>query len=93
MKNPQAYGLKFNGQDNKDLQIQLFLSEKIENCIKQLDANRLVRFDTKTLYTSSTEIGRITSQFYIRCDTMRLITEALGLLGDDLANSNNKGKY
>lgn len=72
----------------------MFLSEKIESCIKGLDSDRLLRYDTKNLYVSSTEIGRITSQFYVRCDTMRLITDAMGLCGDDLMKQQeNKGKH
>ncbi len=94
LKNPQAYGLRFHGNDHKEVQTQVFLSEKIETCIKQLDSDRLLRYDTKNLYVSSTEIGRITSQFYIRCDTMRLITEAMGLCGDEvMKQSENKGKH
>ena len=53
-----------------------------------------MRYDTKNLYLSSTEIGRITSQFYVRCDTMRLITEAMGLFcSEELVRSENKGKH
>jgi hypothetical protein len=38
-----------------------------------LDRLKLINYDKRTLYINSTELGRITSHYYIACETMVII--------------------
>lgn len=38
----------------------------------RLDKMHLIRYDRKSLYLSSTELGRITSYYYVSVDTMEI---------------------
>jgi hypothetical protein len=42
----------------------------IEKTLNDLDRLRLIRYDRKSTYLSSTELGRITSHYYVACETM-----------------------
>lgn len=61
----------------------------IEDHLKELDKLRLIRFDRKSGYLSSTELGRITSHYYIKCESMKIFCESFGITvqeGDDNAD-------
>lgn len=68
-RNPIVYGCR-PIKINKDLAIEIFLRDLIENTLNELDKLRLIRYDRKSTYLSSTELGRIASHYYIKCDTM-----------------------
>ena len=72
-----AYGCKV-GQ-NKELAIEMHITETIENSLEHLDKLKLIRFDRKNNYLSSTELGRITSHYYINCDTMNTFCKGFGI--------------
>ena len=40
---------------------------------------RLIRYDRKSGYLSSTELGRITSHYYVVCDTMDMFSKEFGV--------------
>lgn len=44
-----------------------FLRSRINEVLNELDRMRLIRFDRKNFSISSTELGRITSHYYIKC--------------------------
>lgn len=54
-----------------------FLRKTVVDVIEQLEKIQLLRYDRKNLSVSSTDLGRITSHFYIKCDTMEHFCNAL----------------
>jgi replicative superfamily II helicase len=82
-RNPIAYGCKIRDY-NKELAIEMHITETIENALEHLDKLRLIRFDRKNNYLSSTELGRITSHYYINCDTMSTFCKGFGINMDAL---------
>lgn len=51
-----------------------------------LDKMKLIRLDQRSLSVSSTEIGRVTSHYYIRCETMEHLCSTLHIFAADDAN-------
>ncbi len=58
---------------------EIHLSETIEKTLDRLDSLRLIRFDRKNGYLSTTELGSITSHFYVKCDTMDIFCKEFGI--------------
>lgn len=77
-RNPFNYGCRAVNI-NKDLATELYISERIETTLNDLDNLRLIRYDRKNGYLSSTELGRITSHFYVKCDTMNIFCQQFGI--------------
>jgi activating signal cointegrator complex subunit 3 len=50
---------------------------KVLQVVRELDKIKLIRFDLINETVSSTELGRITSHFYIKCETMENFCNAL----------------
>lgn len=67
-RNPMGYGCKV--QQNKELSIEMHITETIEATLEYLDKLRLIRWDRQNNYLSSTELGRTTSHYYVSCETM-----------------------
>lgn len=64
-RNPYQYGCRVMDKVNKELIVEIHISEMIEECLKELDKLKLIRYDRNNGYLSSTELGRITSHYYI----------------------------
>lgn len=91
-KNPRTYGCP---SDDNEIQMQLhfdeFMRNKVLQVVQELDRAKLIRFDKINETVSSTELGRITSHFYIKCDTMESFCSALHLtISHENPNSINK---
>lgn len=57
----------------------MHITETIERALELLDKLRMIRWDRKNNYLASTELGRITSHYYINCDTMNTFCKGLGI--------------
>ena len=51
----------------------------------------MVRYDVKRSLVVSTELGRIASHYYIKCETMKILCDGLGL-NFDQGQTNDKFK-
>jgi replicative superfamily II helicase len=56
-----------------------FMRGKVLQVVRDLDRAKLIRFDHLNETVASTELGRITSHFYIKCETMENFCTALHL--------------
>jgi len=61
----------------------MHITETIERALELLDKLRMIRWDRKNNYLASTELGRITSHYYINCDTMNTFCKGLGIQLDN----------
>ncbi|KAH9490921.1 activating signal cointegrator 1 complex subunit [Bulinus truncatus] len=73
-KNPLVYGIPSNFWE-VDPQLELHRKELIINAARHLDKAKMIRFDEKTLYLHTTDLGRTASNFYIKYDTVEIINE------------------
>ena len=80
-KNPTFYGVK--GQDHIEIQI----INKVRETLLKLHRMRVIRFDEPNDVIEATELGRITSHYYINCDTMEMICHYLRMHRDDTDGS------
>lgn len=48
-----------------------------------------MRFDKRNQLVTSTELGRIASHYYIKCETMKLLCDEMGISFDTSINSLN----
>jgi replicative superfamily II helicase len=64
-RNPYNYDCRVVDVVNKDLIVEIHISDLIESTLKDLDKLRLIRFDRKSGYLSSTDLGRICSHYYV----------------------------
>lgn len=76
-RNPLQYGV--DREFDLDLDCDILVHDKIEKALRELDALKMVRFDTKNQMVASTELGRIASHYYIKCETMRVLCEQMGI--------------
>ncbi|VDI49942.1 activating signal cointegrator complex subunit 3 [Mytilus galloprovincialis] len=74
--NPLAYGLNYNMAET-DPMLEAYRRELITAAGRKLDKAQMVRFDERTGYFASTDLGRIASHFYIKYDTVEVINENL----------------
>lgn len=61
----------------------MHITETIENTLEFLDKLRLIRWDRHNNYLASTELGRITSHYYINCETMNTFCKGFGISLDN----------
>ena len=87
VRNPIAYQFTLNPSMDRMMQIEEFLQNQIERVVLELSRERLVLYDEKNFYLNPTELGRITSHFYIQCETMAMLCENL------IMNDNNQKEY
>ena len=92
-RNPIAYQFSLNPMLERSYQIDQFLQTQLQKVINELNQERLIRYDTSTHFLSSTELGRITSHFYIKSETMAMFCEKLGILTENNQSSKNKDEY
>ncbi|OWF45882.1 Activating signal cointegrator 1 complex subunit 3 [Mizuhopecten yessoensis] len=74
--NPLVYGINFNTLET-DPMLEAHRRDLITDAGRKLDKTRMIRFDERTTYFSSTDLGRIASHFYIKYDTVEVINENL----------------
>uniref|UniRef100_UPI00358EF322 activating signal cointegrator 1 complex subunit 3 isoform X2 n=1 Tax=Myxine glutinosa TaxID=7769 RepID=UPI00358EF322 len=73
-KNPLAYGI-IHTATQSDPELLKHREELVKDAGRKLDNARLVRFDERTNYFFSTDLGRISSHFYIKYSTMEIFNE------------------
>lgn len=61
--------------------------------LNDLDKSKLIRYDRKNLTVSSTELGRITSHFYIKCETMDHFCSSLHITVGENVSPQKKFDY
>lgn len=55
-----------------DPQLELYRKELVVESGRKLDKARMIRFDERTGYFASTDLGRTASHFYIKYNTMEV---------------------
>ncbi|CAD8152858.1 unnamed protein product [Paramecium pentaurelia] len=93
-RNPIHYGVQ-RAYDDLELDCDTLVQEKIESALKQLDSLKLVRYDTRNHLVTSTDLGRIASHYYIKCETMKILCDEMGLSFDQQEKQkfNDKNQY
>ncbi|XP_033120994.1 activating signal cointegrator 1 complex subunit 3-like isoform X2 [Anneissia japonica] len=74
--NPLAYGLNHKAMQD-DPGLENHRRDLICVAAKQLDKTHMLRFDQRTGYLNSTDLGRTSSHFYIKCATIEKFNETL----------------
>ena len=71
------------------------IGKVIEEALNFLDSKRMIRYDLKNDIIQSTELGRISSYFYVKSETMDHFCQSLNIFQDDLQNkdANNFTDY
>jgi len=85
MRNPNIYKKDLGkGKDamGKKADIEDFLQETLINSITQLHNLRLIRYDQKSMFLNSTDLGRIASNYYIKTETMEHFCKELKITED-----------
>ena len=54
---------------------------------------RLIRLDHNSMSVTSTELGRITSHYYIKCETMAHLCQALHIYSADDLSMKKRYEY
>lgn len=70
-----------------------FLRERVNEVLRELDQMRLIRLDHKSLTVTSTELGRITSHYYIKCETMAHFCRSLNINLDNTMSYEKRFEY
>lgn len=55
-----------------DPALELYRKELVVECGRKLDKARMIRFEERTGYFASTDLGRTASHFYIRYNTIEV---------------------
>uniref|UniRef100_A0A9J7XKW9 Activating signal cointegrator 1 complex subunit 3 n=1 Tax=Cyprinus carpio carpio TaxID=630221 RepID=A0A9J7XKW9_CYPCA len=69
--NPLAYGISHKAYQ-MDPQLELYRKELVVESGRKLDKARMIRFDERTGYFASTDLGRTASHFYIKYNTIEV---------------------
>ncbi|XP_048883103.1 activating signal cointegrator 1 complex subunit 3 [Brienomyrus brachyistius] len=72
--NPLAYGINHKAYQ-MDPGLEVYRRELVVESGRKLDKTRMVRFEERTGYFSSTDLGRTASHFYIRYNTIETFNE------------------
>ncbi|XP_038129491.1 activating signal cointegrator 1 complex subunit 3 [Cyprinodon tularosa] len=72
--NPLAYGINHKAFQ-MDPALELYRKELVVECGRKLDKARMIRFEERTGYFASTDLGRTASHFYIRYNTIETFNE------------------
>ena len=75
-KNPLVYGMKY-AELKDDPLLENKRREIIREAARKLDRAKMIRFDERTGYLFPTDLGRTSSQFYIKYDTIEVFNELL----------------
>ncbi|CAJ0580583.1 unnamed protein product, partial [Mesorhabditis spiculigera] len=57
----------------KDPNLRDIMTQKVQDIYSQLDTQQRIRFDSLNRFLSACDLGRITSQFYIKCETIEML--------------------
>uniref|UniRef100_A0A8C4HEY4 Activating signal cointegrator 1 complex subunit 3 n=1 Tax=Dicentrarchus labrax TaxID=13489 RepID=A0A8C4HEY4_DICLA len=69
--NPLAYGINHKAYQ-MDPSLELYRKELVVESGRKLDKARMIRFEERTGYFASTDLGRTASHFYIRYNTIEV---------------------
>ncbi|XP_028280593.1 activating signal cointegrator 1 complex subunit 3 [Parambassis ranga] len=72
--NPLAYGINHKAYQ-MDPGLELYRKELVMESGRKLDKARMIRFEERTGYFASTDLGRTASHFYIRYNTIETFNE------------------
>ncbi|XP_039972901.1 activating signal cointegrator 1 complex subunit 3 [Xiphias gladius] len=72
--NPLAYGINHKAYQ-MDPSLELYRKELVMESGRKLDKARMIRFEERTGYFASTDLGRTSSHFYIRYNTIETFNE------------------
>ncbi|XP_073703976.1 activating signal cointegrator 1 complex subunit 3 [Garra rufa] len=72
--NPLAYGINHKAYQMDPL-LELYRKELVVESGRKLDKARMIRFDERTGYFASTDLGRTASHFYIKYNTIETFNE------------------
>lgn len=72
--NPLAYGINHKAYQ-MDPGLELYRKELVVEAGRKLDKARMIRFEERTGYFASTDLGRTASHFYIRYNTIETFNE------------------
>ncbi|XP_067305469.1 activating signal cointegrator 1 complex subunit 3 [Pseudorasbora parva] len=72
--NPLVYGINHKAYQ-MDPQLELYRKELVVESGRKLDKARMIRFDERTGYFASTDLGRTASHFYIKYNTIETFNE------------------
>ncbi|XP_037640122.1 activating signal cointegrator 1 complex subunit 3 isoform X1 [Sebastes umbrosus] len=72
--NPLAYGINHKAYQ-MDPSLELYRKELVVESGRKLDKARMIRFEERTGYYASTDMGRTASHFYIRYNTIETFNE------------------
>ncbi|XP_059178780.1 activating signal cointegrator 1 complex subunit 3-like [Physella acuta] len=75
-KNPLVYGIPTDYWQ-EDPQLEIHRTNLVIEAARRLDKATMIRFDERTNYMFSTDLGRIASNFYIKYDTVETINQML----------------
>ena len=91
---PEVYGCQ-RGANEAQIQLNydMFLRERVTDVLRELDKMRLIRLDHKNATVTSTELGRITSHYYIKCETMEHFCNSLHIYSVDDPSMKRKFEY
>lgn len=76
--NPTLYFVRNDGRH-----IEERVMEMIEQSLESLNEMKFIRFSEKSSFIESTELGRVTSAYYVNCNTMKIFCEAFGFTGEN----------
>jgi len=84
LRRPTNYKLELKGKDQLSLKAEVedYLQKILMDTVTQLNQLRLIRYDTKTMFLNSTDLGRIASNYYIKTETMEHFCKELQI-GDE----------
>ncbi|XP_019946883.1 activating signal cointegrator 1 complex subunit 3 [Paralichthys olivaceus] len=80
--NPLAYGINHKAYQ-MDPSLELYRKELVVESGRKLDKARMIRFEERTGYFASTDLGRTASHFYIRYNTIETFNEHFNSQGTD----------
>uniref|UniRef100_A0AAV2MBR4 Activating signal cointegrator 1 complex subunit 3 n=1 Tax=Knipowitschia caucasica TaxID=637954 RepID=A0AAV2MBR4_KNICA len=72
--NPLVYGINHKAYQMDPL-LELYRKELVIECGRKLDKARMIRFEERTGYFASTDLGRTASHFYIKYNTIETFNE------------------
>lgn len=75
--NPLVYGINHKAYQ-MDPGLEMYRQELVLEAGRKLDKARMIRFEERTGYFSSTDLGRTASHYYIKYNTMETFNELFG---------------
>jgi activating signal cointegrator complex subunit 3 len=76
LKNPIAYGIKQNERES-DPTLSVRSVQLVKDAAKTLDQYKMIRFNEASQNLAITDLGRVSSHFYIRAESVAVFNELL----------------